>query len=164
MFYNVRMDKTKSEKWSEYYAKKREHILDMRKKRYQENHAKELEQCRVYRETHRNETRACQKKYKDKNRVRLKAYYREKKAIIIAAYGGHCECCGDSHFEFLTIDHINGGGTQDRKKRAGSAFYARLEKLGFPKDKYRLLCMNCNFALGKYGHCPHKLLTEPCLP
>jgi hypothetical protein len=159
MFYNVLMDyktsEIKRQKWTEYYAKKREHILERRKQRYQENHEKELEQCRLYRKTHREETRSCQKKYKEKNRIRLRDYYRKKKAIIIEAYGGKCECCGDSHFEFLTIDHINGGGRRDRAKRVGSSFYARLEKLGFPKDEYRLLCMNCNFALGKYGHCPH---------
>ena len=27
---------------------------------------------------------------------------------------------------------------------------------GFPKDKYRLLCHNCNQSMGWYGYCPHQ--------
>jgi len=85
---------------------------------------------------------------------------RHKKQQIIAGYGGKCSCCGETEPEFLTIDHIDGDGAAKRKSGAdaGPAFYNRLIAEGFPKDRYRLLCMNCNFALGKYGHCPHKRL------
>src|SRR5258706_14541763 len=31
------------------------------------------------------------------------------------AYGGKCECCGETRREFLTIDHIHGGGQRHRK-------------------------------------------------
>lgn len=27
---------------------------------------------------------------------------------------------------------------------------------GYPKDRYRLLCYNCNCAIGARGYCPHK--------
>jgi hypothetical protein len=82
---------------------------------------------------------------------------RELKREVIAAYGGKCACCGDAHWEFCTIDHINGGGTAHRKESGleGQAFYQWLKRNGFPQGEYRVLCMSCNFSLGHYGYCPH---------
>lgn len=80
------------------------------------------------------------------------------KLEIINAYGGKCECCGETNIEFLTIDHINGNGKEHRneiKKESGIDLYRWLRKNNFPTDNFRLLCMNCNFSLGKYGYCPH---------
>ena len=75
-------------------------------------------------------------------------------------YGGAiCKCCGESHKEFLCIDHINGGGLQHRRYigvRSGLAFYRWLIKEGFPSG-YQVLCFNCNQAKGFSGYCPHKL-------
>lgn len=73
------------------------------------------------------------------------------------AHGGLCQCCGEFRPEFLSIDHIEGGGSKDRRNGAGSGakLYRQLKKLGWPKEKYRLLCMNCNFARGRYLRCPH---------
>jgi hypothetical protein len=82
---------------------------------------------------------------------------RDRKIQIINGYGGKCNCYGETNFEFLTLDHVNGGGCKERTTTAkGSALYRRLIKEGFPREGYRLLCMNCNFSLGKYGYCPHK--------
>lgn len=77
---------------------------------------------------------------------------------VIAAYGGACECCGESRWEFLALDHTHGGGNAHRRKvgAVGSAFYRWVEKEGFPKDILRLLCDNCNMARGRYGYCPHE--------
>jgi hypothetical protein len=74
------------------------------------------------------------------------------------AYGGKCSCpgCGETHQEFLTIDHVKGGGTAHRREIGnGVRFYRWLKKRGFPQDDYRCLCMNCNHALGLQGYCPH---------
>ena len=46
-------------------------------------------------------------------------------------------------------------------KRNGTGFYAWLMKRGWPKDGYRLLCMNCNFSLGRCGYCPHQREVTP---
>jgi hypothetical protein len=83
------------------------------------------------------------------------------KAKVIAGYGGKCECCGDDHPEFLTIDHVEGSGASHRKSLRRT-FYVYLIEAGFPKDKFRLLCMNCNFAFGKFGYCPHN--GRPFIP
>lgn len=81
-----------------------------------------------------------------------------RKHDVIVAYGGKCVCCGEAAEAFLTVDHINGGGRahlRSIKRTPGLHFYIWLKKQGFPKDQFRLLCMNCNFALGHYGVCPH---------
>ena len=49
-------------------------------------------------------------------------------------YGNKCVCCGESQHEFLTIDHINGGGNIERKKLGiygGTHFYAFLKRAGY---------------------------------
>ena len=77
---------------------------------------------------------------------------------IIFEYGGFCACCGEEQPEFLTIDHINNDGgkmRKDGKQVVGGSFYRWLKKNNFPKDEFQLLCMNCNFAKGHFGGCPH---------
>jgi hypothetical protein len=80
------------------------------------------------------------------------------KVEIFNKYGGpRCKCCGETIFDFLTLDHIKGGGTAHRREidRAGTTFYSWLKKNHFPKG-YRVLCMNCNLAIGHTGECPHE--------
>lgn len=74
---------------------------------------------------------------------------------LLAAYGGRCSCCGESTPEFLELDHKNGGGSKERKRWPGGMLYEKLKKEGFPKEGYRLLCSNCNHALGTKKYCPH---------
>lgn len=77
---------------------------------------------------------------------------------IIKEYGGKCKCCGENIPEFLTIDHIHDDGGIKRKLKEevkGGSFYRWLKEHGFPKDNFQLLCMNCNFAKGHFGGCPH---------
>ena len=84
----------------------------------------------------------------------FRCLHKAEKQEIIDAYGGSCVCCGETAVEFLSTDHINGDGKQHRQKV--SSVYADLKKRGFPQDNYRLLCMNCNFATGQFGYCPHQ--------
>ena len=100
--------------------------------------------------------------FKENYRVHTNASHRKAtwklKLEIINAYGGKCECCGENNVEFLSIDHINGNGKKHRdeiKDASGIDLYRWLRNNNFPKDNFRLLCMNCNFSLGKYGYCPH---------
>lgn len=86
-------------------------------------------------------------------------YYRlatiKRKQDIVNMYGGKCECCGDTNIEFLTIDHIHSNGYIERKRIYGREFYKELLSLGSKREDLRLLCMNCNFSIAKYGYCPH---------
>lgn len=96
------------------------------------------------------------RKEADKSR-RIAANLRQQ---VFAAYGGFkCACCGETEPLFLTIDHINNDGHEQRRNgdyRGGTAFYQWLKKNHFPAG-YQVLCMNCN--LGKHrngGVCPHQ--------
>jgi hypothetical protein len=80
---------------------------------------------------------------------------------FIRAYGGRCQCPGNCNVtepRFLSIDHIGGGGDKHRKKTGvrGWQMYLLVAAEGFPKDKYRILCYNCNMSRAAYGRCPHE--------
>jgi len=103
---------------------------------------------------------------KNKKKIAEKAhkYQLKLKEEIFENYGGaKCVCCGEKNIEFLSLDHTNGGGNKDRKLLTGSDrnggyhFYYFLKKAGFPnKDKYQVLCMNCQFGTLNGRICPHK--------
>lgn len=83
---------------------------------------------------------------------------RKVKLEVITHYGGRCACCGETEPLFLTIDHINGGGTAHRKEIGyfGSSFYIWLRRENYPEG-YQVLCFNCNCARGLNGGiCPHE--------
>jgi hypothetical protein len=73
---------------------------------------------------------------------------------LIAEYGGECECCYETAFEFLAIDHVNGGGTKHLRE-IKTDLGSWLRKNNYPKEGFRVLCHNCNSAFGFYGYCPH---------
>lgn len=80
------------------------------------------------------------------------------KREVLDFYGGKCDCCQETRIEFLSIDHINGGGNKHRQElniSGGKEFYLWLRKNSFPTG-YRVLCHNCNQSLGFYHYCPHK--------
>jgi hypothetical protein len=105
-----------------------------------------------YREKHK-------KDYNEKQRGYARKYRKINKKLVFTHYGGNppkCACCGESHMEFLAIDHINGGGNKQRKQGLnGHTLYAWLIKNNYPEG-YRVLCHNCNLARGFYGYCPHE--------
>jgi|GEM_PF-2401918 len=70
---------------------------------------------------------------------------------LIEALGGKCARCGFSDWRALQIDHINGGGTQERKKYVpnGKGFSYKyyndiLKRVEAGSKDYQLLCANCN--------------------
>lgn len=96
--------------------------------------------------------------HKPRVKARAQARYQELKNRVHQGFGSRCSCCGVTNPEFLTIDHINRDGKEHRKRvGSGIGLYRAIIKEGFPKDKYRLLCWNCNEAT-RYGRpCPHEL-------
>ena len=90
--------------------------------------------------------------------ARNKRYIDGLRDKAFTAYGGYeCSCCGELHREFLTIDHVGGGGAAHRREigRAPYALFLWMKRNGYP-DGFRVLCMNCNFSLGIHGYCPHE--------
>jgi len=102
--------------------------------------------------------RKCYLKNRDKIILKNRQKREEQKLLIFKHYGNKCACCGETRKEFLCIDHINGGGTKHHKElhNQGTYLYAWLIKNNFPKG-FRVLCHNCNMAIGLYGYCPHQI-------
>ena len=126
--------------------------------------------CRqTRRENHRDEERlAAHERYlrlKDKIHLYNRDSHQRLKISLVAHYSNNtnrCACCGEPDIRFLTIDHINGNGSQHRKSigcRSGSTFYRWLIKVGMPEG-YQVLCYNCNIARTWYGTCPHQLVAS----
>jgi hypothetical protein len=92
-------------------------------------------------------------------RERGTAARKELRDELLAAYGGKCAClkCPETNSDFLTLEHINGGGKEHREK-VGSHAYADLRRRGFPQDGYTLLCWNCNTGSRFTGICPHMVV------
>ena len=92
---------------------------------------------------------------------RSTAYARRIRDQALMAYGGPsspaCACCGEAHREFLALDHVNGGGLKHRKAVGGSTgkLYRWMRDQGYPPG-FRVLCHNCNMAIGLFGVCPHE--------
>ena len=134
---------------------------------YYKNKDRYKARAAAYYETHQEEVKANQRAYYAAHKEERKAWGEQYRATnklrVFAAYGGPlCGCCGDTNLEFLTIDHINGGGSKHRRglrRVGGDALYKELHKEGFPSG-YRVLCMNCNWALGIHGYCPHRNLAK----
>ena len=67
--------------------------------------------------------------------------------------------CGEPEIHFLTVEHK--GGVPDHHKwpsgnrKTGIALFKLIRDEGYPDD-YTVLCMNCNYAKGHYGFCPHQ--------
>lgn len=132
---------------------------------------------------HKNKVRLAElrktEEFKEKRNIYLKGYRlrnKEKRRQISKQYNARlryetlmnysdvspkCACCGEDTYEFLSLDHIYGGGNQHRKvtKTVGSGIYRWLRKNGYPKG-FQVLCHNCNQAKGIYGQCPHKQKKE----
>ncbi|HYT41427.1 MAG TPA: hypothetical protein VEP90_03720 [Methylomirabilota bacterium] len=104
---------------------------------------------------HKSTCLECQRKFnKDANeRRKLKVF------TVYSDGTPRCACCGELELTVLTIDHINGGGNKHRKqigygKGSGAHTYRWLIHNNFPEG-FRVLCMNCNWAVFILGHCYH---------
>lgn len=102
-------------------------------------------------------TLAWIKRNPERNRKHTLDSLKRLKQQTFTAYGDRCACCGEAEVKFLSIHHINGGGSKHRQalgRRGGTRFYSWLRLQGYPSG-YQVLCHNCNQALGNYGFCPH---------
>lgn len=90
--------------------------------------------------------------FKQKNLQRQRKYDLNRKTSIMTHYGGKCACCDESRLVFLTLDHINGGGTK-HSKSLGGKLYRWIIKNNYPLG-FQVLCFNCNWAKS-HGGCPH---------
>lgn len=80
-------------------------------------------------------------------------YGKRIRAATIALLGGVCQKCSFSDIRALQVDHVNGGGTKQRKE-LGNNNSTILKKIQESPNDYQLLCANCNwikrFELGEH--------------
>lgn len=121
--------------------------------------------------------KSCYRSYHKEQRAKHRAEgkltysqknYRRLRMEVMSHYAGgapSCACCGEATFEFLSIDHVDGGGAEHRRNLAaqGTILYRWIKREGFPPG-FRVLCHNCNQALGTWGYCPHQNQARPEMP
>ena len=71
-------------------------------------------------------------------------YAERLKDAIYKKYGDACNKCGFSDRRAFQIDHVNGGGTQERNTILKSANTYWRHVLNDETGKFQLLCANCN--------------------
>lgn len=104
--------------------------------------------CKAYRERYPRKAAEQSRVYRAKCRYEAIKFYSNGEMC--------CSCCGENHYEFLNIDHINGEGNKMRRELVGHGNLGQwLKSRGFPSG-FRVLCYNCNMARGHYGYCPHQ--------
>lgn len=59
------------------------------------------------------------------------------------ALGGRCAHCGIDDYRVLCIDHVNGGGTQERK--SGKKQLSFYRAVSMDTHGFQALCWNCNW-------------------
>lgn len=109
-------------------------------------------------EDHLRYMRALYKSNPEKYLYRQKLFRINRRTKVLLHYGNgiiECACCKEKTYEFLSIDHIDGGGRKHRKSIKEN-IDRWLIRNNFPEG-FRILCHNCNFSEGIYGKCPHKI-------
>jgi hypothetical protein len=92
--------------------------------------------------------RACNRKLKD---------------AAYAAYGGYqCACCPETIEAFLSLDHVNNDGAEDRRKNDRRKLYKWLEREGY-QPGFQVLCMNATLGRRATAECARiaHLLANP---
>lgn len=107
--------------------------------------ARKAEQMRVRRLT-----------FKDTFRQQGLSYRQATHERLFDMYGRTCVVCGFSDVRALTLDHIYGDGNEERRQVGETGVY-RLALQDYAPDRYRILCMNCQFI-------EHKERCKPPLP
>ena len=76
-----------------------------------------------------------------------KNYLRRIRNSVLEALGAKCVKCGFGDKRALQIDHINGGGTKERKQKLFKGHFHKhvLKSFLAKESKYQLLCANCNW-------------------
>ena len=105
----------------------------------------------------RNNNLSYISKYNNVFGPKIRKDFRENlRTKVFNILGNKCECCGCSEKRFLNVDHI----IPIKYKVAGKAInfftvYREVTELINAREKYRLLCSNCNQATRLFKSCPH---------
>ena len=137
-------------------AKKQKEYYEKNKEKSQEYYEQNKEKSQEYRKKNKEKITKKKKKYNKKNKKKIKERYEIIKKMVFNYYGNECICCGENDFNLLTVDHINGGGSEHKRKNKIYNMYNWLIKNNFPSG-FQTLCRNCNCGKREYKICPHHL-------
>jgi len=127
-----------------YYQTFKERISIVHKKYYY----KDLEKTRTIK------AKSAYKHQTKRNEI-VRNKSKEMRKTFLEMYGNKCACCGETTYEFLTLEHKNGQrGIEKSRKKSGKHSYA-IAIREYRPDLYEILCWNCNCSKGRYGYCPH---------
>lgn len=164
-------DEAAKQKAREYYLANRERILASRierkeqikawrRRNYAENREQKILQWRQYVEGNKDKHRGWMQKANYKHRQGLKQQ-------VVVLLGGKCSCCGETELAFLSVEHVGRWGAQHRRndgwKARGAELYRRIINGLYPKDKFDVLCMNCQIATKDGRECPHQKIDVQAL-
>jgi len=172
---NIEKEKLRNKK---YYLKNIEKARIVRRTYYINNKDKAVQYGKEYRLKNKEKMKEWQKKYhivyKDKLRKYYQNYYYlnkdeiykkskisnyKRKIDCFNAYGGCiCKCCGEKEIGFLSLDHVENDGADERRKLKKQNIYQYLKNNKYPdKHRYQVLCMNCQYGKKlNNGVCFHK--------
>lgn len=91
----------------------------------------------------------CHACFSNRQRARIKM-------DMLSAFDFKCSCCGETHPDFLSLEHISGVG-KTSGKRASNKEKLFAKKHGWNKEHFSVLCYNCNCAKQYFGRCPHEV-------
>lgn len=132
----------------EYRLNNREHLRKLNKK-YREKNKARLRVKKHKRYEKIKNTEEYKKKRRDWQRknphygAKLTARLRRE---VLIKLGGKCASCEITDLRVLQIDHVNGGGTKERKHLGNDMLYRKILRMDDSEiiGNYQLLCANCN--------------------
>lgn len=129
------------------------------KQYYRENKKIYLDKARDWAGKNQEKAAKAKKEYRERNEEEIRGRnaqaYHEQKVECFLHYGGGtigCRACGESETEFLTLDHVNGGGKK-HSRAIGNNIYSWASKNRFPSG-FQVLCRNCNQEKGGTDNAP----------
>jgi len=123
-----------------YYERTKDKQRERHRRYYQEHKVKHQQQSRDYYSEHSEKIKA------DAIRTGKELRAKQRAAVLFHYSNGTMACvqCGCSDIRALVLDHISGGGTEQRRKMgSGVQVWLWLARHGFPPG-YQILCANCN--------------------
>lgn len=134
-----------------YYEEHREELRAQQHLHSQkpETKAKRREYSKQYGATHREQKNKQMREYRHTHPhydvIRTRNWRRKLRRKVIDHFGGKCVKCGFTDWRALQIDHINGGGREDRLnyRSCPIKYHSKLLTVE-PGIDFQLLCANCN--------------------
>lgn len=83
--------------------------------------------------------------HREEKKLATRIYNQDRRNAAVAILGNMCKRCGFNDPRALQVDHINGGGSKDKKNITRHYYNVVIESVMAGEKKYQLLCANCNW-------------------